>query len=130
MQMLDMLAKDGYVALKWKAEADVDGVIECHVKNLLYDKTSSSLSEYSRVFSKAFKTTKTLSQREYLQHSETQCSINPQLNKLHGNLTQFTAIFELEVNVTALTLFSSGNIIYWQQKFGISRHSIIKQSTN
>ena len=38
MQMLHMLAKDGYVALKWEAEDICWGVMERDVKNLLYSR--------------------------------------------------------------------------------------------
>jgi len=41
------------------------------------------------VLSKAFKPTETFCQREYLQHSETQQSANPQINELHAKEIQF-----------------------------------------
>jgi len=41
------------------------------------------------VLSKAFKPTETFCQREYLQHSKTQHSANPQINELHAKEIQF-----------------------------------------
>jgi len=71
------------------------------------------------VFSKTFKTTKTLCQREYLQHSEMQSLANPRPNKLHVrfNLPQFFSS-NWKIDVKVVTCLSSGDVIHGQRKEG------------